>query len=138
MTVIRPGDEFLNQPYWRHLASGRLHLNCCEDCGVARHPPAPICPRCRSFREGWKPASGLGRLNTFTEVRHPVHPLLADATPYVVTLVDLDEGVRMVSGLPPGRKAALRAGMRMRCEVVRFDDRFALPYFLPVEGADDR
>jgi uncharacterized OB-fold protein len=133
MSVIRPSDEFLDQPYWRHLAGGRLHLNCCEDCGAARHPPAPICPRCRSFRGGWKPASGNGVLNAFTQARHAVHPLLGEKVPYVITLVDLEEGVRLVSGLPPGRDDQLSVGMKMRCEVVRFDDRFALPYFLPVE-----
>ena len=132
MTVIRPSDEILDLPYWRHLASGTLHLNCCDDCGAVRHPPSPICPRCRSFRNSWKPAGGRATLHSFTEVRHPVHPMLAPLIPYTVTLVDLEEGPRMVSGIPNGRQVALHIGMPLSCEVIRFDDRFALPYFLPL------
>lgn len=132
MTVIRPSDEFLDMPYWRHLAAGVLHLNCCDDCGAARHPPSPICPKCRSFRNSWKPASGRATLNSFTEVRHPVHPLLASTTPYIVTLVDLEEGVRLVSGIPHGTRVSLQVGMPLKCKVVKFDERFALPYFLPI------
>ena len=132
MTVIRPSDEFLDQPYWRHLAGGTLHLCCCNDCGSAHHPPAPICPECRSFNTGWKPASGRATLASFAVARHPVHPLLADQVPYIITLVDLEEGVRLVSGIPQGVKVDLKVGMPLQCKIVKFDDRFALPYFLPV------
>ena len=133
MTIIRPGDEFLDQPYWRYLAEGTLHLNCCNDCGSAHHPPSPICPKCRSFNTGWKPATGRGTLNSFAEARHPVHPLLAPQVPYIITLVDLEEGVRLVSGIPHGMKVTLQIGMPLQCRVVQFDERFALPYFLPAE-----
>ncbi len=135
MTVIRPSNEYLEMPYWRHLAGGTLHLNTCEDCGAAHHPPSPICPKCRSFNTGWKPASGRAFLNTFSEVRHPVHPTLAPMTPYIITLVDLEEGVRLVSGIPHGMDVSLRIGMPLLCKVVKIDDRFSLPYFLPVEEA---
>ena len=132
MNIIRPSDEYLAQPYWQHLASGQLHLNCCNDCGAAHHPPSPICPQCRSFNTGWKPASGKATLNSFTEVRHPVHPLLESQVPYIVTLVDLEEGVRLVSGIPAGMKVSLEVGMPLECTVIQHDENFALPYFLPV------
>lgn len=131
MTVIRPADEILEQPFWRHLAAGVLHVNTCLDCGGAHHPPAPICPHCRSFNTGWRPARGGAVLKSYAVARHAVHPMLAPQVPYVITLVELDEGVRMVSGLPAGVQADLRIGMPLRCHVVRFDARFALPYFLP-------
>lgn len=134
MTVIRPADTYLDQPYWRHLASGTLHLNCCNDCGGAHHPPSPICPSCRSFNTGWKPAIGKGTLASYAVARHPVHPSLGDKVPYIITLVDLEEGVRLVSGIPEGMEVELHVGMALECKVVRFDDRFALPYFLPAEG----
>jgi uncharacterized protein len=133
MTVIRPSEEFLAQPYWKYLAAGTLHVNRCDDCGTVRHPPGPICPKCRSFRGSWVPASGRATLNSYTEVRHPVHPALAEWVPYFVTLVDLEEGVRMVSGIPPRSNVKLRVGMSLQCKVVHFDPDFALPYFLPIE-----
>jgi uncharacterized protein len=136
MTIIRPSDEFLDLPFWQHLARGRLHLNCCEDCDSVRHPPSPICPKCYSFRNSWIPATGKGVLHSFTEVRHPVHPMLTPLTPYTVTLIDLEEGVRIVSGIPHGIKVDLKVGMQLECRIVKFDERFALPYFLPI--VDDR
>ena len=132
MTIIRPADHFLDQPYWRHLAGGALHLNRCDGCGTFRHPPGPVCPRCRSIGGSWVPASGHAALASFATVRHPVHPRLADRVPYVFTVVELEEGVRMVSGIPQGRRFALEVGMPLACEVVRIDERFALPYFLPI------
>jgi uncharacterized protein len=135
MIGIRPAEDVLEQPFWRHLAAGVLHLSACEDCGAVQHPPAPVCPKCRSFHMGWKPATGRGELLSFTEVRHAVHTRLVAHVPYVITLVELEEGVRFVSGLPKGVEAELRVGMSLHCQVIRFDERFALPYFLPLDAA---
>lgn len=137
MNIVRPGNEFLETPYWQHLAAGVLHLNCCEDCGSAHHPPSPICPKCRSFNVGWKPATGKAVLNSYTIVRHPVHPAFKDQVPYIVTLVDLEEGVRLVSGLPYGMDVELEVGMALECHVVQIDENFAIPYFLPVGQSID-
>lgn len=83
---------------------------------------------------GWKPASGHGTLITFAVARHAVHPCLADDVPYTITLVELQEGVRMVSSIPKGMEVDLRTGMQLRCKVVKYDDKFALPYFIPVDS----
>jgi uncharacterized protein len=136
MNVIRPADEFLDLPYWRHLADGALHLNRCEACGAFRNPPGPVCPKCRTIGAAWAPVSGAARLHSFTTAHHAVHPFLSTVTPYVITLVDLQEEVRMVSGIPPGMRFNLTVGMPLQCRVISFDERFALPYFLPVESSD--
>jgi uncharacterized OB-fold protein len=133
MSLIRPAEEILEQPYWRHLAAGALHLNRCDACSAFRHPPGPVCPKCRTIGNSWAPVSGRAKLHSFTTIYHPVHPILSSVVPYVVTLVDLEEGVRMVSGIPYGWDIELAVGMQLHCEVVRFDERFALPYFLPIQ-----
>jgi len=133
MTKIRPSDDFLDQPYWRHLAQGALQLNHCDHCSAFRHPPGPVCPKCRTIGDSWARVSGRATLHSFTRVLHPVHPILAELTPYVITLVDLEEGPRLVSGIPQGLDVVLKVGMPLQCKVVRFDERYALPYFLPVE-----
>jgi len=133
---IKPAKQYLEQPYWQHLAKGKLFLNSCNDCGSSHHPPSPICPKCRSFNTGWKEASGKATLNSFTVVRHPVHPHLEQDVPYIVTLVDLEEGVRLVSGIPAGMNVDLKVGMPLKCQVIKKDDDFALPYFVPVDAND--
>lgn len=132
MIPIRPSAELLEQPYWQHLAKGGLYLNCCEACGAHRHPPGPVCPKCRTIGNGWAPVSGRATLKSYTTIHHPVHPLLANHSPYIITLVELEEGVRLVSGIPSGLQVKLEVGMALECRVVAIDDDFALPFFLPV------
>ena len=119
-------------PYWRHLTSGALHLNCCDSCGAYRHPPGPVCPKCRTIGDKWAAVSGKAVLKSYTTIHHPVHPLLADQTPYIITLVELEEGVRLVSGIPPGIDVKLEVGMPLQCQIVAIDDSYALPFFLPI------
>lgn len=136
MNIIRPADEILDQPYWNLLATtGKLHLSHCENCGAFRHPPGPVCPECRHIGEHWAPVSGRATLRSYTEARHPVHDLLKPVTPYIITMVQLEEGPRLVSGVPHGMDVTLTVGMPLQCQVVRVDERFALPYFLPIEQA---
>lgn len=132
MNIVRPADELLDQPFWRHLAAGQLHLNACEACGAFRHPPGPCCPKCRHIGEHWAPVSGRATLQSYTTVRHPVHDRLAAAVPYVVTLVRLAEGPRMISGIPPGEHYDLKVGLELECKVISYDARFALPFFVPI------
>lgn len=132
MTVIRPAEELLEQPFWQHLANGSLHLNCCKECGTYRHPPGPVCPHCRTIGNDWAPVSGKATLQSYTTVHHPVHPKLKDLVPYVVTLVRLEEGPRFVSSIPHGEKYELKVGMALECKIVEVDADFAIPCFVPV------
>ena len=132
MIPIRPSSELLAQPYWQYLVRGVLKLNFCHKCDTYRHPPGPVCPKCRTIGNEWAAVSGRGALKSYTTVYHPVHKLLADHTPYIITLVELEEGVRMVSGIPAGLKVELKVGMPLQCRVMAIDNHFALPFFLPI------
>lgn len=59
-------------------------------------PPKPVCPNCWSSNLEWQTLRGTGILRSYTEVC--VAPaMFADEAPYVLCLVDLDEGVRCLS-----------------------------------------
>ena len=133
---IRPADEILQEPFWRHLAQGALAIQHCSRCGAFQHPPSEICDKCMSFELGWAQVSGAGRLYSFTVARHSVHSSLDAVVPYVIALVELDEGVRIVSGIVGAQAKELRLGMRLHCIVKPVSEGFALPYFAPVpEGS---
>ncbi len=132
---IRPTDEILAEPFWKHLAEGRLALQRCVKCGTFRHPPSEICHKCMSFELEWAEVSGKGNLYSFTVARHSVHTSLDAQVPYVIALVELDEGVRIVSGIPGATAKDLRIGMRLVCTVTPVSAGFALPYF--VAATDD-
>lgn len=135
---ILPQPDALTEPYWEGARRGELRLQHCLACAAAWHPPLPRCPACHATAIEWRACSGRGALYSFTVAHHPVHPAVLDAVPYLVALVDLDEGPRVVSGLPGVPFEAVRIGMRLR---VRFDDigeGLRLPQFVPdTDGADD-
>lgn len=89
-----PPDSPLSRPYWEAAAQGRLVLQRCAGCGKLRHYPLLVCPSCHSLASDWVPASGRGRIHSWTVTHHAFHPAFADELPYVLVTVDLEEGVR--------------------------------------------
>jgi uncharacterized OB-fold protein len=98
---IVPESTPMTAPFWAAARRGELLLQVCRECecGHAWHPPAPVCPRCRSEAYDWVASAGRGRLYSWTRVEHAVHPAVADRLGYRVALVDLAEGPRVVCTL---------------------------------------
>ncbi|MDF3075020.1 MAG: hypothetical protein K0S54_2687 [Alphaproteobacteria bacterium] len=96
----RPEPDPDSRPYWDACRQHRLLLQHCADCDAPRFPPGPVCSNCGSARHLWKEASGKGRVFSWIVVRHPVPAeVFASEVPYVVALVELDEGVRLPSNI---------------------------------------
>jgi len=87
------------RPYWEGAAAGRLMLQRCTACAAVRFLPAYLCPACWSEGVEWFQASGQGRVATFAVVHRAPLPAFAEKVPYVVALIDLDEGPRMMSNI---------------------------------------
>lgn len=85
--------------YWEAAAGERLVVRRCADCAALHFPPRHLCPSCWSDRLEWVDASGLGRVYTFTVMRRAPMPEFAAAVPYVVALIDLDEGPRLMANI---------------------------------------
>lgn len=114
---IVPEPTALTSPYWTAAAEGRVLLQRCPRCGLVWHPPAPVCPGCRDDAPQWLQSAGLGSLYSYTRVAHAVHAAVADVVPYLVALVDLDEGPRIVTNLVGVQDIrALGAGARVILE----------------------
>jgi hypothetical protein len=102
--------------FWDATRIPRLDLQRCDDCGRAIHFPRELCPHCRGTRLGYRPAAGTGTIHAVTVMVTPGAAFMADRAPYPVVLVDLDEGVRLMSNLVgPG---ALDGAVGDRVEVV--------------------
>ena len=93
-----PKPEGLNAEFYAHCARRELRFQRC-DCGLWRHPPRVLCAACGSERWHWALASGRGRVFTWTVTHQALHPAYADDVPYALLVVEMDEGVRMVSTL---------------------------------------
>lgn len=95
---VRVPDEL---GFWEGADRHELVIQQCADCGTRRHPPVPMCGACGSLHAEYAPSEGKGRVLSWMLSHHPNRP---DDPPTVVILVELDEGVRIVSNLvdPPG------------------------------------
>ena len=86
-------------PYWEGAREGRLLLQRCGDCGTLRFFPRYLCTACGSERTEWTEASGRGTVHSFTIVHRAAFPEFQARTPYVVALIDLEEGPRMMTNI---------------------------------------
>lgn len=121
-----------SRPYWSAAAQGRLTLQRCRDCRRFVHYPRAVCPHCMSEDLGWEEVSGEGSIYTYTVVHRAPDAFVGDA-PYVVALVELGEGVRLLSRLL-GLPEHARIGARVRVSFVRVAPDIALPCFELVEA----
>lgn len=123
----RPVVNRDNAGFWRGVAEHRLLIQRCTGCGTLRHPWLPGCNACGG--PGWDTveASGEGTVHSYVVMHHPPFP--AFDPPYAVALVQLAEGVRMVSDVVGVPYDKVRIGMPVRLEFEAYDDELTLPVF---------
>jgi uncharacterized OB-fold protein len=85
----------LTGPFWEACARGELVVQQCRSCSTRFFTPLPACPACRSLEWSWEPSPGTGTLYAFTEVHRAPSPDIA--VPYVIGIVDLDDGWTMMT-----------------------------------------
>ena len=105
--------------WWEALARHELYFQRCRECGTKRFYPRALCPRCLSSATEWVRASGWGTVYSFTVTHQNQAPGFREELPYVLAIVELDEGVRMMTNVVGCAPDAVRVGMRV--EVV-FED----------------
>src|SRR5450759_1750095 len=88
-----------SQAYWDGARQDRLMIRKCKTCGELHFMPRYLCPSCWSTELEWIQASGYGKVHSFTVIRRPSLPSFAERVPYVVALIDLDEGPRMLANI---------------------------------------
>jgi uncharacterized OB-fold protein len=120
--------------FWRAASEGVLLVPRCAECDRTFWHPRPRCPYCGSRRVGWIPGSGRGTLHTFTVVRQSADPYFATRLPYAVGIVELDEGVRIMSNIVETPLQALRIGMRVEAIFEAAGAEIAIPLFRAMEG----
>lgn len=118
------------EEYWALIEDRRLCFCRCRSCGHAWLPPAAECPCCLRADAKFEPASGEATLLSWVTFHRAYHDSVADRVPYVVGLVQLAEGPRLVANVP--LEASLHAGQVMR---LRFEGEPLRPGFVPAEAA---
>jgi uncharacterized OB-fold protein len=124
----RPGINRDNQFFWDGCRQHELRVQTCNACQAHYFPPTPRCSRCGSFDLGWTVSAGRGTVYATAVPHHPQLP--GFDYPVLVALVELDEGVRLVSNVVDIERDQLQIGLPV--EVCWLDSHPAL-----VDGADD-
>ena len=123
--AITPDTEF----FWNGLQDNKLLIQRCGGCGELRHPPRPMCPNCRSLESEAIASSGRGTVYSYVMPHQPRFPFFD--YPYVVALIDLEEGVRIVSNLTDIDPAEVTVGMPVQVYFQSFDNDLVLHQFRP-------
>lgn len=130
-TPLRPSMSPDTEFFWNGLRERRLLIQRCSSCGILRHPPRPMCPHCLSIEWDTIESTGRGTVHSFVMPQHPQFPFMD--YPYIVALIDLAEGVRLVSNLIDIEPENAWIDMPVEVSFTEFDDGFVLHQFRPEE-----
>ena len=125
----RPDARGAGAAYWRACAEGRLALPRCADCGELHWYPRARCPHCGSAQLEWIESSGKGTVHTYTVVRQSGDPYFRGKVPYVLAMIDLAEGVRIMSNVVGCDVDAVRVGSAVRIRFEDLGDGVGIPLF---------
>ncbi|MGW2560534.1 bifunctional MaoC family dehydratase N-terminal/OB-fold nucleic acid binding domain-containing protein [Streptomyces sp. NPDC001514] len=139
----RPVINRDNAGFWEGVAEHKLLIQRCGGCGTLRFPWLPGCGACGSAEWDTVEAGGEGAVYSYVVMHHPPFPAFtasdhaADAAgPYAVGLIELAEGVRMVSNVVGVPYDKVHIGMPVRLEFLRVDEELELPVFRPPDAPD--
>lgn len=124
-----PNAETL--PFWEGCRRGELLYQACGDCGRRQFYPRARCSICHSDRLDWARSGGLGTIHSFTIVHRAPSPAFRADVPYVIALVDLDEGFRMMMNVRRCPPEAVAIGMRVAVFFEKTEGDTPLPQAAP-------
>lgn len=129
-----PVPTDVTRPFWESAAKGRLVIQHCNRCGKPQFFPRIFCISCMASDITWRDCSGLGTIYTFTINRRGANAFMQERVPYVVAMIDLDEGVRLMSNIIDSPIDQIAIGKRVRVCFEKVSEEVALPQFVLCES----
>jgi uncharacterized OB-fold protein len=126
-----PHPTPISEPYWRSLVDGKLSIQRCPACDSLQHYPRPFCVNCLSSELEWKHVSGRATLFSFTVVRRAATAAFAADLPYVLAIVELEEGPHLTGNVIDVPVDDVAVGMPLELAVVPVGDGQVLPQWRP-------
>jgi uncharacterized OB-fold protein len=120
--------------FYEHCRQGELRFQRCTSCGKWRHVPRHKCGACSSWEWEWARSSGRGQVFSWTVVCRPMHPEFVEV-PYAPAIIEMEEGVRLVSWVVDCPPDELRKGLPVEVFFDSVTDEVTLPKF--VKGASN-
>jgi len=117
--------------YWSAAHDGRLVVQRCDSCGAKQLYPRDHCVVCRG-PVSWIDASGEATVYSFTVIRQNHSRPFRDLIPYVVALVDLKEGPRVMTNIVDCDPDTVHIGMKVRATFETVSEEAGIALFTPV------
>lgn len=135
-------DKNLPQPtaetaaYWEGCRNNQLLIQRCTQCGHYQFYPRTVCTACMSDGIEWVQASGHGRVSSFTVIRRAVSKAYVAEVPYVIALIELDEGPTMMSNVVECDPDSVAIGMLVEVTFEQWSDQITIPKFRRANDAN--
>ena len=127
-----PAIDADSRPFWESCRRHAMAIQRCTACGTFRFPPSRVCPRCHSGSAAWVPVSGKGRVYASLVVCEPLDRASTRDVPFNLSLIELDEGIRLWSNVVECDPDDVRIGDRVRVTYEDATPEATLPRFLRV------
>ena len=118
--------------FWEGCRNHELRVQRCEGCGHFAFPPASRCPQCLASSLKWTKTSGRGKIYSFVIYHRAYHPGFEKEIPYVVALVELDEGPRLISNIIECDLQSVRCEMPVEVVFEEMAEQVTLYKFRPL------
>ncbi|MBM3226570.1 MAG: DNA-binding protein [Candidatus Tectomicrobia bacterium] len=127
-----PRGEDVNGEFYQFCKQHELRFQRCQDCGTWRHMPRESCAACGSFSWSWERSCGQGQLFSWTVIHRALHPGFTADVPYATAVIELAEGVRLVSQVLDVPVEQFRIGLPVEVVFEDVTPEVTLPKFRPV------
>lgn len=124
-----PAMVGMTKQFYDFCKQRELRFQRCKGCRQWRHVPREMCASCGSWEWEWAKSSGRGHVFTWTVVARPMHPAFMTDVPYAVVVVEMEEGVRLVSTLTDCPPDEIEMGMPVEVVFDDVTDEVTLPRF---------
>ena len=118
------------EPFFKGGLRQELMIKRCADCGIFQHYPRIICGNCLSKNTVWIRATGRGSVYSYSIIHQNLAPGWREEVPYVLALVDLEEGVRLMTNIVECEPTDVSIGMPVEVTWERVEE-IAIPKFRP-------
>ena len=126
-----PHIEPFTAPFWEGTKRHELVIQKCTDCSAYRFAPKEVCHKCASTEYEWSRVSGGGTVYSYTIMRRGPNATWQAEAPYVVALVDLNEGARIMSHVVGCNPEDVKVGMKVRAVFEDITDEVSIYKFEP-------
>jgi uncharacterized OB-fold protein len=129
----KPAKDPVSAPYWEAAARGELLIQHCPSCGNRQWYPRAICTACGENAE-WQQTSGRGTVHTFTVIRQNYAKPFREELPYVVAMIELDEGPMLMGNVTDVDVETVHIGMPVEVYMIEAEEGLGVPFWRPASG----